>query len=190
MIPILILKPNQEPSADQIARVANGELQILTGDGEKVGIVLQRKNRNFLNSAMTSRAHSPWVSNVFGKATRLIEAFCTWCDARQIPCVSFEIENHCVDIASTSDSPENDVATAGRPFTKAGLVAVTELLPGKLWSLALSPWKISAGVLPLSLALQIIADTHGVWDRTSEPKSESGFRSGEEQRASGSQTIH
>ena len=82
-----------------------------------------------------------------------------------------------------------DVATAGRPFARTGLVAVTELLLGKLWNLALSPWKISAGVLPFSQAHQIMTDVYKIWDTTSE-KSERKFSSGEEPKSSASQTIH
>jgi hypothetical protein len=194
MIPILNLKPDQELSANQIVRVANGELLLLTDDGEKVGILLQRKNRVMFNDAITLG-----YLKCSRKQTRLAEVFCCWCDAKEIPCVSFEIENDCVDMLSTSDSVEKDdpfvtmhfdVATAGRPFTKTGLVAVTELLLGKLWNLALSPWKISAGVLPFSHAHQIMADVYKIWDTTSEPKSESGFPSGEELKSSASQTIH
>jgi hypothetical protein len=64
-----------------------------------------------------------------------------------------------------------DVATAGRPFTKAGLVAVAELLLRKLWDLALSPWTISAGVLPFSQARQIMGDVYRIWDTTRDPNS-------------------
>ncbi len=194
MIPILTLKPNQELTADQIVSVANGELQVQTDDGEKVGIVLKRKDRALFMAAIPLG-----YLKYSGKQTRLTEVFCRWCDAKQIPCVSFEVENDCVDMLSTNDSVEKvdafvtmhfDVATAGRPFTKAGLLAVTELLLGKLWDIMLSPWKISAGLLPLSRARQIIADVYKIWDTTSNAKSESGFPSGEELESSGSHTIH
>ena len=194
MMPILTLKPDQELSADQIASVANGELQVLTDDGEKVGIVLKRKDRALFMAAIPLG-----YLEYSGKQTRLADVFCRWCDAKKIPCVSFEVENDCVDMLSTHDSVEKvdafvtmrfDVATAGRPFTKAGLVAVTELLLGKLWELALSPWKISAGLLPLSRARQIIADVYKIWDTTSAPNSESGFPSGEELGPSTPHTIH
>jgi hypothetical protein len=98
--------------------------------------------------------------------------------------VSFEIENDRLAVPSTSEPLEKvdpfvtmhfGVVTARRPFTKAGLLAVTEHLLGKLWILALSPWMISAGVLPLSQARQALADVYRIWDTTSEPKSESGF---------------
>jgi hypothetical protein len=83
-----------------------------------------------------------------------------------------------------------DVATAGRPFARAGLIAVTELLLGKLWNLALSPWKISAGVLTFSQAHQVRTDVHKIWGTTREPKSEREFSSSEEPGSSASQTIH
>src|ERR1700730_3269127 len=103
------------------------------------------------------------------------------------------------DIMSTNDSAEKadplvtmhfDVATAGRPFTKAGLVAVAELLLGSLWNLALSPWKISAGVLPFSLANQIMVRVYRSWETTSEPKAESGIPPDQGFEPPGSQTIH
>jgi hypothetical protein len=53
MIPILNLKPDQDISADQIVLVANGKLQVETEDCEKVGILLQRKDRPLLNHAIT-----------------------------------------------------------------------------------------------------------------------------------------
>jgi hypothetical protein len=104
----------------------------------------------------------------------------------------------CVDIPSTNDSLENvdpfvtlhfDVVTAGRLFIKAGLVAVTERLLGKLWILALSPWMISVGVLPLSQARQILADVYKIWDTTSEPKFQSRFSTDEWLESSASQTV-
>lgn len=100
---------------------------------------------------------------------------------------------------STNDSTEKDdpfvtmhfdVATAGRPFTKAGLVAVTEFLLGNLWNVVLSPWKISAGVLPFNHSRQIMEQVYKIWDTTSEPKAESGFSACQELKPSGSQTIH
>ena len=117
---ILNLKPDQELSADQIVQMANGELKILTNDGEKVGIVLKRKDRGLFMGAITLG-----YLKYSTKQTRLVEVFCQWCDAKEIPCVSFEIENDRVDILSTSDSGEKDdplvtmhfdVTTAGRPF--------------------------------------------------------------------------
>jgi hypothetical protein len=122
-------------------------------DCEKVGILLQRKDRPLLNDAITLG-----YLKYSGKQTRLCEAFRLWCDAKEIPCVFFEIENDCVDIPSTNEPLEKvdpfvtmrfDVVTAGRSFTKPGLAAVTEYLLGKLWILTLSPCMISAGLLPV-----------------------------------------
>jgi hypothetical protein len=181
MIPILSLQADQEPSADQIIRSANGELQILTDDGAKVGILLQRKDRLLLDTAI-ALGHL----ECSGTKTRLAEVFCAWCDAKQVPYVSFVVEKDCVDILSANDSLENrdplvtlhfDVATARRPFSRAGLLAVTEFLIGKLWNLTLAPWKISAGVLPLSQARKIVADVRKIWDTTSDPALESGLSS-------------
>ena len=193
-IPILNLKPDQELTAGQIVRVANGELQVLTDEGEKVGIILPRKHRTLFMAAITLG-----YLKYSTKQTRLAEVFCRWCEAKEIPCVSFEIENDRVDILSTSDSVEKDdplvtmhfdVNTAGRPFTKAGLLAVAELLLGNLWDLALSPWKISAGVIPFNHAREIIALVYKIWDTTSEPKAESGFPPDQELNSPDSQTIH
>lgn len=194
MIPVLNLKPDEELSADQIVRVATGELKVLTDGGEQIGISLRRKDRPLLHDAIALGylKHS-------GKQTRLAEFFCWWCDAREIPCVSFEVENDCVGITGTDDSVGRDdplvtmhfdVATAGRPFTKLGLMTVAEVLLGKLWDLALSPWKISAGVLQLSQARQILAEVYRVWDTTSEPRSASGSSGSEGLESSASHTVH
>jgi hypothetical protein len=193
MIPIVNLNPDQEISADQIVLVANGKLQVETEDGEKLGILLQPKDRPLLNEAVALG-----YLKYSGRPARLGEAFRCWCDAKKIACVSFEVENDRVDIPSPNDPLENvdpfvimhfDVVTAGRPFTKAGLVAVTERLLGKLWNVALSPWKMSAGVLPMSQARQILADVHKIWDTTSEPKFQSRFSTCEWQESSASRTV-
>jgi hypothetical protein len=178
MIPILNLKPDEELSADQIVRVATGELKVFTEDGEQIGISLRPIDRPLLNGAIDLG-----YLRYSRKQTRLAEIFRCWCDAKEIPCVSFQIENDCVHIASTDDSVEEndplvtmhfDVVTAGRPFTRIGLVAVANVLLGRLWNVALSPWRVSAGVLPLSQASQILAEVYRIWDTTSEPNSESG----------------
>jgi hypothetical protein len=193
MIPILNLTPDQKMSADQILLVANGKLHVLTDGGEKVGICLQSRDRPLLHAAIALG-----YLKYSGRQSRLKEVFSHWCDAKEIPCVTFEIENDSVDILSTNHSVENadpfvtlhfDVVTAWQPFTKPGLVAVTELLLGKFWNLVLSPWKISAGVLPLSEARQIVADVYGAWDTTTEPKSGSGYSSGGGLESSASHTI-
>lgn len=90
-IPILNLKLDQELSAEQIVRMANGELQVLN-NGEKVGILLPREHRVLFMGAITLG-----YLKCSRKQTRLAEAFYWWCDAKEIPCVSFEIENDCVD---------------------------------------------------------------------------------------------
>jgi hypothetical protein len=182
VIPIVNLEPDQKLSADQIVLVANGDLTVLADDGEKVGTVLKRKDRSLLMAAV-ALGYLTYST----KQTHLVEVFGDWCDAKEIPCVSFEIENDCLDILNTNDPVETDdpfvtmhfdVTTAGRPFTKAGLLAVTDCLLGDLWDLALSPWKISAGVIPFSDARQILAEVYKVWDTTSEPKAESGSSTG------------
>jgi hypothetical protein len=173
--------------------VANGELQIFN-DGEKVGIILPRKHR-----ALFMTAIAVGYLKYSRRQTRLAEVFSCWCDAKAIPCVSFVIENDCVDIVSTNDSMEKDdplvtmhfdAATAGRPFTKAGLVAVTEFLLGHLWELALSPWKITAGVLSFSLARQLLVHVYKIWDTTSESTAESRVPLDPESKPSGPQMVH
>jgi hypothetical protein len=192
-IPMVNIEPDQELSAEQIVQVANGELQVFN-DGERVGIILPRKHR-----ALFITAIAVGYLKYSKRQTRLAEAFFCWCDAKAIPCVAFAIENDCVDVASTNDSMEKDdplvtmhfdVATAGRPFTKSGLVAVTEFLLGNLWDLALSPWKITAGVLPFSLARQLVAHVHKIWDTTSEPAAQSGVLIDPQSKPSGPQMIH
>jgi len=192
MIPPLNLKPDQELSADQIVQVATGELPVLM-DHAETGIRLQRKDRPLLHGAITLGylKHS-------GKQTRLREVFWHWCDAKRIPCVSFKIEHDCVDILSTNASVANaepfltlhfDVVTAGRPFTKPGLLAVADVLLGKIWNVSLSPWMISAGLLPVSQARQILAEVYKIWDTTSVPKSEGRFLSHEGLESSASHTV-
>lgn len=193
IIPMVTFQPDQELSAEQIVQVANGELQIFN-DGEKVGIILPRKHR-----ALFMTAIAEGYLKYSRRQTRLAEVFSCWRDAKAIPCVSFAIENDCVDIVSTNDSMEKDdplvtmlfdAATAGRPFTKAGLVAVTEFLLGHLWEIALSPWKITAGVLPFSLARQLLAHVYKIWDTTREPTAESGIPLDPESKPSGPQMVH
>jgi hypothetical protein len=134
-----------------------------------------------------------------GKQTSLADVFCCWCDAKEVPCVSFEVENDCVDMTVTNDPVQKDdplvtmhfdVVTAGRAFTRVGLVAVADILLRRLWILTLSPWKISAGVLPLSEARQILAEVYRIWETTSEPTSETGSSTGEGLESSASHTVH
>jgi hypothetical protein len=158
-IPVVNLKLDEEPSAEQIVQAANGALQILN-EGGKVGITLPGKHRALFMTAITQG-----YLKYSRQQTRLAEVFSCWCDAKEIPCVSFEIEKDCLDMLSTDDSLKKDdpfvtmhfdVATAGRAFTKAGLIAVAEVVLEHLCDVALSPWKVSVGVLPFSLARQIM----------------------------------
>jgi hypothetical protein len=192
-IPVVNLEPDQEPSAEQIVQVANGELQILN-EGEKLGITLPRKDRALFMAAITQGylKHSK-------QQTLLAEMFHCWCDAKEIPCVTFEIEKNCVDMLSTNDSTEKDdpfitmhfdAATAARPFTKAGLIAVAELVLEHLSDVALSPWKVSTGVLPFSLARQIMVQVSKIWCTTSERNAESEIPSDQESKPSEPQMIH
>ena len=192
-IPVVNLKPDQELSAEQIVRVASGEMQVLH-EGKKIGLLLQPQHRVLFKTAIALG-----YLRYSRKQTRLAEVFSCWCDAEEIPCASFGIEDDCVAIPGTDDPAENDdpfvtmhfdAATAGRPFTKAGLVAIAELLLGNLWNLALSPWKISAGVLPFSLARQIMVPVYRIWDTTSEPKAESRIPPDQGPKPPDSQTIH
>jgi hypothetical protein len=70
-------------------------------DGEKVGLLLPRKHRVLLTAAITlaylkcSREQTP-----------LAEVFSCWCDAKEIPCMSFEIEDYSVEIPGTDDPVE------------------------------------------------------------------------------------
>ena len=190
---VLTLKPEQEISADQIVLVANGKLKVETEKGERVGILLPRTERVLLNNAvalgyLTYSAQQP----------RVTEVFCSWCDAKVIPYVSFEIRNDFRDILGTNDVLDEDdpfviihfnVFTAGIPFSKDGLMRVTEFLLGKLWNVALSPWKVCAGALPLTQARQIVSDVYSIWATTSEADSEGGFSSGQEMGTLASEIV-
>src|SRR3954447_19778584 len=186
-IPGVNLKPDEEPSAEQIVQAANGELQILS-EGGKAGITLPRKHRALFVAAITQG-----YLKYSRQQTHLAEIFSCWCDAKEIPCVSFEIEKDCVDMLSTNDSMEKDdpfvtmhfdVSTSGRPFTKAGLIAVAELVLEHLCDVALSPWKVSAGGLPFSLARQIVVQVSKIWYTTSERNAESEVPSDQESKPS------
>lgn len=192
-IRVVNLKPDEEPSAEQIVQVANGKLQILNGGG-KVGITLPRKHRALFMASITQG-----YLKYSRQQTRLAEVFSCWCDAKEIPCVSFEIEKDCLDMLSTNDSTKKDdpfvimhfdVATAARAFTKAGLIAVAELVLEHLCDVALSPWKVSAGVLPFGLARQIMVQVSKIWYTTGERNPESGIPSDQESKASGPQMVH
>src|SRR3954454_14952378 len=192
-IPVVNLKPDEEPSAEQIVQAANGELQILS-EGEKVGVTLPRKHRALFMAAITQG-----YLKYSRQQTRPAEIFSCWCDAKEIPCVSFEIEKDCLDMLRTNDSMEKDdpfvtmhfdVATSGRAFTQAGLIAVAELVLEHVCDVALSPWKISPGVLPFSLAQQVMVQVSKIWYTTSKRNAESEIPSDQESKTSGPQMIH
>jgi hypothetical protein len=192
-IPVVNLNPEQELSAEQIVQVANGEVQIFS-EGDKAGIALPHKHRALFMAAIALG----YLKHA-RQQTRVVEAFSCWCDAKGIPYVSFEIANDCLDMLSTNDSMEKDdpfvtmhfdVATADRAFTKAGLLAVAELLLGQLWDLTLSPWKVSAGVLPFSIARGMMVQVSTIWDTTSERNVENGVPNDQKSTSSGPQMIH
>ena len=122
----------------------------------------------------------------------VVEAFSWWCDAKGIPCVRFEIESDYLDM-STNDSMAKDdpyvrmhfnVAVAGRVFTKAGLVAIVKLFLNHLWDITLSPWEVSAGLLPFSLAhhlLEPVFEIYKTEEMTSEHDDSSMVHRDEEQ---------
>src|SRR5947209_3589938 len=168
------LNSDQEPSPEQIIQVVTGELRIFQ-EGQKIGITLPAKHRPLFMTAVKqgylqySRTDAP-----------VMEAFSWWCDAKGIPCVRFEIESDCLDM-STNDSRANDdpyvrmhfnVAAAGRVFTQRGLVALVELfLHHHLWDITLSPWEVSAGVLPFSFAHHLLGPVFEIY-RTGKMTSE------------------
>jgi hypothetical protein len=91
----------------------------------------------------------------------------------KFPCVRFEIESDSLDMLSTNDSMANNdpyvrmhfgVATAGRVFTKAGLVAIVKLFLNHLWDITLSPWEVSAGLLPFSLAHHLLGPVFEIYN--------------------------
>jgi hypothetical protein len=193
-IQLVNLNRDRELSAEQVVQVANGEIKIFS-EGEDAGITLPHKHRALFMSAVTLG-----YLKYSRKQTRVAEAFSCWCDARKIPFVSFEIDDDSLDMLSTNDSVENndpivtmhfDVATADGAFTRAGLLAVAELLLGHLWNLTLSPWKVSGGALPFSLARRMMVQVSKIWDATSERNAEGGNHPlDQESMSSGPQVIH
>ncbi len=181
------LELDDELSAEQIVQAALGELQVIY-DGDKAAISLPRKHRGPFLAAITLG-----YLKCSKKDARLADVFASWCDAKEVPCVSFEIEDDCVDMLSGQsaidmDDPfvtmNFDTSTSGRPFSKKGLMTVTEFLLEHLWDLRISPWKVSAGMLRFSVARQLIEDVHKIWDRTSESGTD------RESNHFGPQTIH
>lgn len=170
IVPIIELGPGEPLTAEHVVKAANGELKIFI-NGEEAAICLPRKDRVPFRAAITLKylKHSR-------KQPRLAEVYCYWCEAKQIPCVSFEIEDDCVEMMAGTDGLLDkddpfvvlhfDAATSGHPFTRKGLVAVTGFLLGHVWDLTLSPWKISAGAVRFSVARQLIGDLHKIWEIT------------------------
>ena len=192
-IPIVNLEADQDLTAEQIVQAANGEARIFIG-GEKAGITLSRKDRVPFMAAI-----SLGYLKYLNKQTPLAEVFHCWCEAKELPCLSFEIEDDCVDILFSGETVENndpfvtmhfDTTTTGRPFGKKGLVLVTVFLLGHVWDLTLSPWKISAGVLRFSVARELMNDLYKIWVTTSEPNAEGVDLPVHAPDTSGSQMIH
>src|SRR3982750_2604319 len=193
------LNSDQEPSPEQIIQVVNGELRIFQ-EGQKIGITLPAQHRPLFMTAVQqgylryAREEAP-----------VVEAFSWWCDARGIPCVRFEIESDCLDMSTHDSRAKEDpyvrmhfnVAAAGRVFTKPGLVALVELfLDHHLWDMTLSPWEVSAGVLPFSLAHPLLGPVFEIYrtgKMTSEHEDSRMAHPDEEQfkpSGPGQQTIH
>jgi hypothetical protein len=191
------LQPDQQPSPEQIIHAVNGELRIFQ-EGQRVGITLPTKHRPLFAAAIKQgylkhQREDRWV----------VEAFSWWCDARGIPCVRFAVESEYLEMVSTESAMVKsdpyvrmyfNVATAGRVFTKTGMVAIVKFLLDHLWDIALSPWEISAGVLPFSLAHPLLAPVWGIYntrEMTSEHADGSMPRSARDPRnPSGSQSVH
>jgi hypothetical protein len=163
---LIILRPDQEPTPDQIVRAVNGQLRLLQ-QGQRIGVLLPARCRPLFMSAVDQEhlKHSKGD-------TQVVEAFSWWCDAKGIPCVRYEVEPDCLDILAADESMSKgdpyvrmhfSVTTAGRFFTKAALMAMADLLLGNLWDIALSPWQVSAGVLPFSSARQLIEKVFAIY---------------------------
>lgn len=154
--PVVTLQPDQPPSAEQIVHAVNGELRILQ-EGRRTGIMLAAKHRPMFMAAVGQGYLKHQKED-----QRVVEAFCRWCDARGTPCVRFAVESEYLEMSTADDATARsdpyvrmyfNVATAGRVFTRTGMLAVAGYLLGHLWDIALSPWEISAGLLPFTHAL-------------------------------------
>ena len=191
-VPVVNLDPGQELSADQIAQVAKGEVRIIIA-GRNAGIALPPRYR-----ALFTDAVALGYLKYSRHQTRVVEVFSCWCDAKNIPCISFEIKDDCMALLSTNDPIQGmepfvtihfDVATTDRAFSKAGLLAVADLLLGPLWDLTLSPLKVSAGVMPFNIAHRMMVQVFQIWDTTSNRNSD-GVAFDEKSTPPGPQTIH
>ena len=185
--PVVTLSPDQEPSPEQIVQSANGQLRIFQ-EGQKIGITLSPKDRPLFLAAIKQEYLRHSMAD-----TRVVEVFSAWCDAKDIACVRFQIERDCLDIMSTNGQISEDpyvtmhfsVATTGRVFTKAGLVAVVKFLLDHVWDVTLSPWEVSAGVLPFSFAHQLMKGVFEIYKASEMTTTET-----EDLESLGRKTIH
>ena len=191
-VPVVNLDPGRELSAEQIVQVANGAMQILV-EGDKVGTALPPRYRALFIGAIALR-----YLKYSRRQAQVVEVFSCWCEAKKVPCVSFEIKDDCLDMLSDNDSTHAtepfvtihfDVATTDRAFSKAGLLAVADLLLGPLWDLTLSPLKVSAGVMPFNIAHRMMVQVFQIWDTTSNRNSD-GVAFDEKSTPPGPRTIH
>jgi hypothetical protein len=163
---VVILRPDQEPTPEQIVQAVNGQLQLLQ-QGQRIGVILPVRYRSLFISAVNQEYLKHFKADI-----RVVEAFSWWCDGKGIPCVRYEVEPDCLDMLAADDSIAKDdpyvrmhfsVTTADRFFTKAGLVAVVNFLLDHLWDITLSPWEVSAGVLPFSSARQLMENVFAIY---------------------------
>jgi hypothetical protein len=156
---VLTLAPGDEPSPEQAVQAVNGQLRILR-EGHRIGFSLSPKDRPLFLAAVQQRYLLQPVVHA-----RLVEAFLWWCEAKGIPCVRFQIEQDCLEMVPTDDHAAAEdpwvrvhlsMDTTGRVFTKAGLLAAAGVLFDYLSDVALTPWDISAGTLPLRMAQRLV----------------------------------
>ncbi len=83
-----------------------------------------------------------------------------------------------------------DVATTDRAFSKAGLLAVADLLLGHVWDVTLSPLKVTPGVMPFRDAHRMMVEVFKIWDTTSDRNADSAIAFDQESTPSGPQTLH
>lgn len=156
---MLTLAPGDEPSPEQVVQAATGRLRILR-EGHRIGFSLPPKHRpQFLAAVQQGYLLQPEPN------ARLADAFLWWCEAKDIPCVRFQIEPDCLEIVPTDENAAAEdpwvrvhfyMETTGRIFTKAGLLAAAGVLFDYLSDVTLTPWDISAGTLPLRMAQRLV----------------------------------
>jgi hypothetical protein len=157
---VLTLAPGDEPSPDHVVQAVNGRLRILR-EGHRIGFSLSPKHRPLFLAAVRQEylLHS-------APQAQLADAFLWWCEAKGIPCVRFEVERDCLEIAPTDDNAAEDpwvslhlsIETTDRVFTKTGLVAAASILFDYVSDVTLTPWDISAGTLPFRRAQRLVED--------------------------------